>query len=306
MEKLYRDDTTISIDRIETNLYLGNLSAAKNIATLKKFNITHILTIDNCPLPQSILAIKHLKKKYIELSDHPKVDLLSHFDDTYDFIAEGLANGAVLVHCYFGISRSATVVLAFTMKKYQQNFTDALKKVKSKRVEVRPNQGFVIQLNLYHKMGFKVDLNYMDYKIFRLNIAADLVIKACRAGNEKDILPQAFMSIVKVDPGLTCSRTEGKVYRCKQCRRVLASDLDLITHKKGETVCKELVFIEPLAWMSVTHTIQETLHCPKCKVKVGSFSWIKCCKCPCGTNIAPAINLIPSKISSSLVETNKF
>ncbi|KAJ8961229.1 hypothetical protein NQ318_008912 [Aromia moschata] len=176
MDILHRIDFTlgpISIDQIEDNLYLGGLAAAKDISTLSKYKITHIVTIDTCPLPRNILQLKHITTKYIQLSDLPKEDLLTHFDDAETFIKEGLSKGAVLVHCYFGVSRSATIVIAYIMKKYQIPYQEAFERVKAKRSIVFPNQGFVSQLKLYREMGYTVDPKNMHFKAFRLNVAAD-------------------------------------------------------------------------------------------------------------------------------------
>lgn len=39
--------------------------------------------------------------------------------------------------------------------------------------------------------------------------------------------------------------------------------------------CQETFFVEPLGWMTeVLHQQQGKLNCPKCKTKLGSFSWI--------------------------------
>ncbi|XP_063902761.1 dual specificity protein phosphatase MPK-4-like isoform X1 [Zophobas morio] len=300
MNSVQKDDCSlspISIDLIEPNLYLGGLCAAKDVNTLVKYKISHILTIDICPLPRKILELKNITTKYIQLSDQPKEDLLSHFDDTEAFITEGLTKGAVLVHCYFGVSRSATVVIAYIMKKYQLTYREAFEQVKLKRSIVYPNQGFISQLTLYKEMNYKLDPNNMKYKIFRLNIAADQVRKV-------KILPQTFMDLVKFDPGLTQTQPEPNVYRCKKCRRVLASESNLITHKINGDVCTKTYFLEPLAWMNVTQTTQEKLYCPKCSAKVGSFSWIMGCQCPCGVKVAPAFYLTPSKVDFTNVVKN--
>lgn len=61
--------------------------------------------------------------------------------------------------------------------------------------------------------------------------------------------------------------------------------------------CQEILFIEPLAWMlDVTKQTQGKLNCPKCKSKLGNFTWINSCNCPCGKNISPAFYLVPSKV----------
>lgn len=298
----YFNGEPASLDLIEPSLYLGNLTAATDTNVLTQHGITHILTIDTCPLPRRILELKHLTTKYIQLSDLPKEDLLSHFDDTEAFINEAISKGNVLVHCYFGVSRSATVVIAYIMKKYKLSYYEAFEKVKTRRTIVYPNQGFVSQLKLYKEMSYTVDKNHMKYKIFRLNMAADKVRKV-------KILPQDYFDLIKPDPGLTQTQPEPNVYRCKKCRRVLASESNLITHKdkaSGEGVCcTKTYFLEPLSWMSnITQITQGKLHCPKCNVKIGSFSWVMGCQCPCGCQVAPAFYLIPSKVDWTNVVKN--
>lgn len=61
--------------------------------------------------------------------------------------------------------------------------------------------------------------------------------------------------------------------------------------------CQEILFIEPLAWMlDIGKQTQGKLNCPKCHSKLGNFTWINSCNCPCGKNIAPAFYLVPSKV----------
>lgn len=290
----------VSLDQVDDNLYLGNLTAAKDLATLTQHKINYILTIDTCPLPRHILDLKQIKNKFIQLSDIPSEDLLSHFDDTWTFIEDGVKNGVVLVHCYFGVSRSATVVIAYLMRKYSLTYIDAFEKAKLKRSIVYPNQGFVTQLKLYKQMDYKVDKTNMKYKKFRLNHAANTVRKV-------KILPQDYFDLIKPDPGLTQRQPEPNGYRCKKCRRVLASESSLMNHedKSTKTICNKTYFVEPLSWMkNVTQTTQGKLHCPKCNSKVGSFSWIMGCQCPCGSQIAPAFYLVPSKVDWSNVVKN--
>lgn len=50
-------------------------------------------------------------------------------------------------------------------------------RVKSKRRFVQPNNGFIVQLRLFHKMGWKIDSNHEKFKLYRLRKAADYVRK---------------------------------------------------------------------------------------------------------------------------------
>lgn len=120
--ELSRDDFDggpISLDNIDSRLYLGtqskhilgnnwwnsfnkwflgNVSAAVDVDTLNKYGITHILTLDTCPLPRSITELPHINVKFIHIVDQSKEDLLSHLEETNKFIDEALENGTVLVH----------------------------------------------------------------------------------------------------------------------------------------------------------------------------------------------------------------
>ena len=53
--------------------------------------------------------------------------------------------GTVYVHCYQGMSRSATVLLAFLMIYRQMSLLDAIKQVRQRRA-IHPNPGFMKQL----------------------------------------------------------------------------------------------------------------------------------------------------------------
>lgn len=63
---------------------------------------------------------------YLLDSDVTKEDLLNHFEECIEFIASALEQQKnILVHCYFGVSRSATIVIAYVMKKYKLNYDQA-------------------------------------------------------------------------------------------------------------------------------------------------------------------------------------
>lgn len=55
----------------------------------------------------------------------------------------------VLVHCKMGISRSASVVIAYAMKAFNMSLEEALALVKKKRTCIKPNQAFCSQLKTY-------------------------------------------------------------------------------------------------------------------------------------------------------------
>ncbi|XP_071314461.1 protein phosphatase Slingshot homolog 3 isoform X1 [Trachinotus anak] len=129
-------------------LYLGSEWNAANFEELQKNNIGYILNvtreIDNF-FPESFSYMN------IRVYDVEATDLLSHWTDTYNFINTARDSGqAVLVHCKMGVSRSASTVIAYAMKQQQWPLDMALTYVRDRRSIVKPNEGFMKQLQTYN------------------------------------------------------------------------------------------------------------------------------------------------------------
>ena len=58
----------------------------------------------------------------IDLEDQPLAYIYPYFDETYFFIKKHLAKGNVFIHCKKGVSRSASLVIAYVMRKYKCSF----------------------------------------------------------------------------------------------------------------------------------------------------------------------------------------
>ena len=65
-----------------------------------------------------------------------------------DYILE---RGSVLVHCHFGVSRSATVVLAYLMHRCRIPLKQAHNLVQQRRSQIQPNKGFWKQLRTFER-----------------------------------------------------------------------------------------------------------------------------------------------------------
>jgi protein-tyrosine phosphatase len=69
--------------------------------------------------------------------------LKQRFHKCIKFIKDAITEGGkVFVHCYAGVSRSATIVIAYLMKEHCLSFSAAYKFVKGKRSFINPNDGF--------------------------------------------------------------------------------------------------------------------------------------------------------------------
>ncbi|XP_063769339.1 protein phosphatase Slingshot homolog 1 isoform X2 [Pseudophryne corroboree] len=128
-------------------LYLGSEWNASNLEELHNAGIGYILNvtreIDN--FFPGLFAYHNIR-----VYDEDSTDLLSHWNEAYNFINKAKKNNSkCLVHCKMGVSRSASTVIAYAMKEYGWSMEKAYNYVKQKRSVARPNAGFKRQLSEY-------------------------------------------------------------------------------------------------------------------------------------------------------------
>lgn len=87
--------------------------------------------------------------KTVEVLDVPETKLRDYFDECFNFIDHARGNGGCLVHCNAGVSRSASVCIAYIMSRKNLRFKEVLELVRTVKKDVRPNDGFMSQLEEY-------------------------------------------------------------------------------------------------------------------------------------------------------------
>ncbi len=132
------------INKIADGLYLTNFKHAKDYKTLKALGIRQILTV-GAELPRH--GEPMFKAMHVRINDSPDENIKKYFNSTYNFINRG----PTLVHCAAGISRSATIVAAFLMRKYKLPMDKALAHIWECRKIINPNHGFKQQLRVFEK-----------------------------------------------------------------------------------------------------------------------------------------------------------
>uniref|UniRef100_UPI00398E8C83 dual specificity protein phosphatase 8-like isoform X3 n=1 Tax=Pristiophorus japonicus TaxID=55135 RepID=UPI00398E8C83 len=136
--------------RILPHLYLGSQKDVLNKDLMVQNGITYVLNASNsCPKPDFISESHFMR---IPVNDNYCEKLLPWLDESVDFIDKAkVSNCRVLVHCLAGISRSATVAIAYIMKTMGLSSDDAYRFVKDRRPSISPNFNFMGQLLEYEK-----------------------------------------------------------------------------------------------------------------------------------------------------------
>lgn len=129
---------------VTKGVFLGSVGAAKNRDGLRALGVTHVLTV--CEgLPRNGFYPDDFTYATCAVRDAPDADIGAHFDFCFDFIRDALARadgGGVLVHCFRGKSRSATICAMYMMRALGISYDEAMTAVRAVRPTAAPNSGF--------------------------------------------------------------------------------------------------------------------------------------------------------------------
>ncbi|KAM9197925.1 dual specificity protein phosphatase 13B isoform 1-T1 [Dugong dugon] len=149
----HRAATLTHINEVWPNLFLGDAYAARDKNKLIQLGVTHIVNAaaGKFQVDTGVKFYRGMPLEYygIEADDNPFFDLSVYFLPVARYIRTALSvpQGRVLVHCAMGVSRSATLVLAFLMICENMTLVEAIKVVQAHR-DICPNSGFLQQLQV--------------------------------------------------------------------------------------------------------------------------------------------------------------
>ena len=149
-----------SANKILNNLWLGDITALDaNYIKVNNYDII-INCTKNIPFPDV-----NVKKYRIpvddSLSDVDIYKMLNYLYKIVRIIDLELSKGKkILVHCYAGIQRSATVVASYLMKKYSLSKEQAISYIRKRRpIAFTPMVNFNKTLSLFSKGVYVVSSN---------------------------------------------------------------------------------------------------------------------------------------------------
>ncbi|KAL7869743.1 hypothetical protein AOLI_G00137310 [Acnodon oligacanthus] len=139
-------------DEVWPNIIISDACTAKDVELLRVLGVTHIVNAADGPsrihTGSTFYSHAHIQIQYygVEAPDSRDFNIFRFFYPTAQFIHSALTLSCkVLVHCARGISRSATLVLAYLMIYEGLTLSEAIQTVRSHR-SILPNAGFLQQL----------------------------------------------------------------------------------------------------------------------------------------------------------------
>jgi len=141
---------------VAPNLYVGDEHAASSVPELMAAGVTHVLNCSALPNRLDGVAGAPSGPHYLQLglmdntSDLPRMQ--EALGTGVEFIGQALANGGtVLVHCHRGVSRSATLAIAYLVRAMQQPAEAIFEVLRTRRSVIDPNLGYWIALTEWER-----------------------------------------------------------------------------------------------------------------------------------------------------------
>lgn len=149
------------IEIIPGSLYLGNWRQGNAAYIQKDLKIKAHINV--CVEDETFFKDPGPEHLHIQVQDSNDADLFSHFQIACDFLdGHRTEKRAVLVFGNVGISRCATVIIAFLMHHYRITLEMAWLNVKSCLPTLRPNRAFVEQLSGWEEVLFGAKSTNID------------------------------------------------------------------------------------------------------------------------------------------------
>lgn len=140
------------------HVYLGCVLSSQDRVRLLGLNVGYII---NCTkqLPQAFENDFTYMRLEVDDADHE--DISCYFDAASAFIEGARSkNKNVFVHCMQGMSRSATIILAWLLRYKRMSLNNAYWMAKGRRHCLSPNPGFIRQLASYEATIFHGDCSF--------------------------------------------------------------------------------------------------------------------------------------------------
>eukprot|EP00744_Colponema_vietnamica_P001481 GILI01002450.1.p1 GENE.GILI01002450.1~~GILI01002450.1.p1 ORF type:complete len:251 (+),score=51.69 GILI01002450.1:185-937(+) len=144
-------------------VYIGSAVTAAQKDEMQRLGIGYIINVTGSSPNFFPNDFQYMNARLVD-ADHENIG--KHFNAAFNFIEEGRRKGqSVMVHCAAGMSRSATLVIAYLMKHHGMTLKSAYNFTRTRRNVISPNPGFMRQLARLEKHLYGViTLDPVDYE----------------------------------------------------------------------------------------------------------------------------------------------
>jgi predicted protein tyrosine phosphatase len=145
------------MDRVVDHLFISSLEDASNQSSLAKSDVKAIISL-GCKTPIRSLkcneeALEFATLEYEGVQDVPEAPIITLLDDVVAFVSSFIEKKcSVLVHCIYGQSRSATVIVAYLLST-GRSIEESIALLSKARPQICINPGFLAQLLLFSRGG---------------------------------------------------------------------------------------------------------------------------------------------------------
>lgn len=149
-------------------MYLGSEEDAHSEDILKTCKVKYILNASQTAVDSPYCKTGHYLK--IPIQDNSSENIVAWFQTAFDFIDKVKeSDDHILIHCVGGVSRSATIAIAYVMRHLSLSLDNAYRYVKEKRPTISPNLNFMGQLLQYEQQLLQ-ETNLINTPFSELNL----------------------------------------------------------------------------------------------------------------------------------------
>lgn len=131
------------MNEILPNLFISSFKDIINNNYIEEYNIKYIINLSE----MNINFNEEIEQYRINIKDYEESDISKYFTKTSRIICNRLIKKEnILVFCFAGKSRSASIIISFLIKKRHMSFEEAYKLMKEKNPKTSINEGFIKQL----------------------------------------------------------------------------------------------------------------------------------------------------------------
>ena len=172
-----------------------------------------------------------------------------------------------------------------------------------------PNDNFLAQLSILERMGGRLDADSKVFRAFRQNrIARRAMLYGYFDGDGVGDADYGEVGAREgaggADAGGTagaCAGAADTVFRCRTCRRVVATSSNLVEHEAAGGAGPPChLYTEALSWMRgelEQGKLEGKLLCVGCGARIGKYSW-RGMQCVCKAWVVPAFMIQRAKVDA--------